>query len=108
MVYRISFFVTLLSSLTHLGRCTSTHRNNSALTPYVAHNDANEVSNGGTVILDNSNDAARLPFVEVYGGRAFHYENPKDFISNDLAERQKELQNLPAYETDAYETMRNF
>ncbi|ORM42204.1 uncharacterized protein BXIN_0991 [Babesia sp. Xinjiang] len=91
------------------GSCALTQHVPAALTPYVVPGSLGEGEHGGTVILDTAAEGiSRLPFVEIAGGRAFHYKDPQDFHENDLKRRQESLQKAPGYETDACETMRNF
>ncbi|GFE52825.1 hypothetical protein BaOVIS_002290 [Babesia ovis] len=107
LYWRISATMVLCCLLRH-GYCTSSQHSSAALTPYVVPGSSSDGSKGGTVILDNTKGATRLPFVEIYGGRAFNYKDPQDYNENDLKHREEQLEKLQGYETDAYETMHNF
>ncbi|KAK1444386.1 hypothetical protein BgAZ_102920 [Babesia gibsoni] len=103
-------FVTLFMT-THIARVATTsakQKHSAVMTPYVAPIDDEGQDPSGCVIIDNSDTGSSVPFVEVYGGKAYHYSNPKDYHSNDFKRRQEALINETDNQTDAYEIMRGF
>lgn len=74
----------------------------------------------GIVIIDNRRGETEVPFVEVYGGMAYNYENPEgeadwcaqimyaDYDQNYLTRRQKTLEKQTEFQPDAYDIIRTF
>ncbi|GIX62140.1 glycerol-3-phosphate dehydrogenase [Babesia caballi] len=68
------------AALLHIARqaaYAAVQRSAASLAPYVAPGALESGDDGGTVILDTAAGPSQLPFVEVYGGRAFHYKDPR-------------------------------
>ncbi|CDR96403.1 hypothetical protein, conserved [Babesia bigemina] len=91
------------------GGSAALRRTSPSMMPYVEPQTANDASTqGGVVIMDTEEGVSRLPFVEVYGGRAYHYKDSKGkhYRQNDFRRRQESLQKTLENLPDAYETIR--
>lgn len=101
----------LLLGLAHIAKTNAhgaTKHQSVAMIPYVAPENSHGKHNGGIVIIDNRRGETEVPFVEVYGGMAYNYENPEDYDQNYLTRRQKTLEKQTEFQPDAYDIIRTF